>query len=179
MSPRELRVRTLAPALAAALAIAAGAPLPAQSDVPSHEQRVDPGTIVESPDAMKVTTVIQCFCGTCANQTLHDCTCGVAESERRRVAAALAEGESPESLIAAYMAEHGPQIRIVPEVRGFDLIGFSVPFVAAAAGLFGLFFVLRGWRRRVPSGPEGTDPRDGVDAQYHDRLARDLEALDR
>ena len=141
---------------------------------------MDTGTIVESPEAMKVTTVIQCFCGTCSNQTLHDCTCGVAEHERRRIAAALAEGDSPETLIAAYIDEHGPQVRIVPEARGFDLIGFSVPFVAAAGGFIGLFFVLRGWRRRGPdAASEAPAPGDGIDPGFRDRLAADLEALDR
>ncbi|HET6373445.1 MAG TPA: cytochrome c-type biogenesis protein CcmH [Candidatus Polarisedimenticolia bacterium] len=91
----------------------------AAEDTPSplHTEGHSSAPIVESPQAMQVTTTIQCFCGTCVNQTIHDCTCGLASAERARVASALAKGATPESLIAAYVAENGPQVRIVPERR--------------------------------------------------------------
>src|SRR5262245_48678305 len=88
------------------------------------------GPIEESPEAMKVTGVIQCFGGGCVNQTLHDCSCGLAAAERRKVAEALKAGSTPEQLIAAYIAEHGSQVRVVPERKGLNLIGWAVPFLA-------------------------------------------------
>jgi cytochrome c-type biogenesis protein CcmH/NrfF len=131
---------------------------------------------------MKVTTQIQCFCGTCANQTLHDCTCGLAAMERQKVAAALASGQTPDALIAAYMAEHGPQVRIVPEKRGLNLLGWWVPFLAAAAGLLALLGVLRGWQRRsmarAAEAPAGSSFRSEAERPYRDRLERDLKEFD-
>jgi len=153
---------------------------PAQQDPPAGHSHNDPGgsgPIVESPDAVKVTGIILCTCGGCVNQTLHECTCGLAAAERRKVAEALAAGATPESLIARYIAEQGPQVRVVPERKGLNLIGWAVPYLATLAGLGALLGVLIAWRRRGaaaalpaggPAGPGGTD------LAYRQRIERDL-----
>ena len=158
----------------------AAAPALAQM-TPLHQPGAVSGPIVESEQAMKVTGTIQCWCGGCVNQTLHECTCGLAAGERARVAAALAEGRTPDQLIAAYVAEHGEQVRLVPERRGLNLIGWAVPFAAALAGLLALTMVLAGWRRRVPAVSTGRGPgaapgppTSADQAAYRARIERDL-----
>ena len=187
---RERKLRGNAGARFAALMVTSAviclAGVPAWSQTPDpmrHIEGTTSGPIVESPEAMTVTTQIQCFCGTCVNQTLHDCTCGLASQERQKVAAALAAGGTPESLIAAYVAEHGPQVRIVPEKRGLNLVGWSVPFAAAAAGLISLVLVLMGWRRRGLTLDDATAagvPAGSTEAErlYRDRLERELKEFD-
>ena len=144
-----------------------------------HEEGVS-GPIVESPDAMKVTGTILCWCGGCQNQSIHDCTCGLAADERKKVAQALAAGRKPDDLIAGYVADHGAQILIVPEKRGLDLIGWSVPFAAALSALAALSVVLLSWKRRgVETAPAGI-PRAMTAAErtYRDRLERDLKEVE-
>ena len=150
-----------------------------------HLEGAVTGAIVESPEAMKVTTIIQCFCGTCVNQTLHECTCGLAARERERVAAELAAGATPDAIIARYVRENGPQVRIVPERRGLDLVGWSIPFAAALAGLLSLLLILRTWRRRgLDASLRPPRPRpvgavgDGVDRAYLERLERELKEFE-
>lgn len=153
-----------------------------------HMEGAVTGTIVESPEAMKVTSTIQCFCGTCVNQTLHECTCGLAARERERVAADLAAGATPDAIIARYVQENGPQVRIVPEKRGLDLVGWSVPFVAALAGLLSLLLILRSWRRRgldrasqllrSRAARAVAGGADGADRAYFERLERELKEFD-
>lgn len=166
--------------IAAAVLLAGG--VLAQTPDP-HAPAPDSGLIEESAEAMEVTTVIRCFCGTCSNQTLHECTCGTAARERGRVAAALADGEAPEALIALYVEEHGPQVRIVPELRGLDIVGYSVPFAAAIIGVVALCYVLRAWQRRNPGPVLSTVGGKGLSGElergYRDRLERDLKELDR
>ena len=174
MSRRSLQALALA-----ALIASVGAAARAQTSTSDLHSRAAPGgPIVESPRAMQVTTVIQCYCGTCVNQTLHECTCGLAAMERTKVAAAIEAGASPESLVAAYVAEHGPQIRIVPVREGLNLLGWAVPFAASLAGLVALMIVLRGWRLRSPALPRpipaGTPMADDDERPYRDRLERDL-----
>ncbi len=195
MSPRSARGRPARRVAAAALAAAALLPAPpwtlalARQDDPArlHIEGSVTGPIVESPDAMKVTSTIQCFCGTCVNQTLHECTCGLAARERSRVASDLEAGRTPEQIIAAYVAEHGPQVRIVPERRGLNLVGWIVPFAVSLAGVGGLAVVLRSWRRRglsdsaaAAAGPEGAGATasSGADRTYAERLERDLKEMD-
>ena len=185
MRPRSLPFVALASAVGLlAGAMTASAQTPQMPPAHEHIESGVTGPIVESADAMKVTTTIQCWCGGCVNQTLHECTCGLAASHRAKVAAALAEGLTPDQLIAAYVAEHGAQVRIVPERRGLNLIGWAVPFAAIFAALVSLVLVLRGWSRRtsgkvesgsaVPPAPGGGGA-PAADAAYRARIARDLE----
>jgi cytochrome c-type biogenesis protein CcmH/NrfF len=147
-----------------------------------HIEGAVTGPIVESADAQKVTQTIQCWCGGCTNQTLHDCTCALAATERQKVAAALKAGTTPDALIAAYVNEHGPQVRIVPEKRGLDLIGWAVPFVAALASLLALTLVLFAWRRRAgPGAIPATAPHTAgpaAERAYRERLERELKEIE-
>src|SRR5881628_3022588 len=101
------RFAVLAAAGMAIAALLAGTPEAQAPPASRHVEGAVTGPIVESPEALKVTTIIQCSCGGCANQTLHECTCGLAAGERRKIAEALAAGRTPDELIAAYVAEHG------------------------------------------------------------------------
>ena len=167
--------------LAALLLMPAALALPAQAPPSGLHTEVSGEPILESAPAVSVTSIIQCWCGGCTNQTLHDCTCGLAAAERRKVTAALAKGQTPESLIAAYVTEHGPQVRIVPEKRGLNLIGWAIPFAASLVALAVLVVTLLAWRRRdisihghtasVPSG-------SAADRVYRERLDRELREFD-
>ena len=155
---------------------------PDQRQAMKHREGAVTGPIVESADARKVTQIIQCWCGGCTNQTLHDCTCALAADEREKVAAALKAGTTPDALIAAYVTEHGAQVRIVPEKRGLDLIGWAVPFVAALAALLTLTFVLFAWRRRgsLQAAPATAQRAAGKAAEnsYRERLERELKEIE-
>lgn len=166
-------------AAAALLALTALPGMPQQTSADRHTESGTTGPIVESAEAMKVTTVIQCFCGGCVNQTLHECTCGFAAGQRDLVARQLTSGRAPEEIIAAYVAEHGPQIRIVPERRGLDAVGFMVPWVVSAAALVAFAIVLGRWRSRgLPAAGGPPLPASGLDVRYRERLERDLREID-
>lgn len=159
-------------------------PVPAQAPPPfKHVDGAVTGPIIESSEALRVTTTIQCWCGGCSNQTLHECTCSLAASERQKVADALASGKTPEALIAAYVADHGPQVRIVPEKRGWDLIGWAVPFAVTLVALLCLTLVLITWNRRgiaatVSGGETRRAAASPADRIYRERLERDLKELE-
>ena len=161
--------------------IVGAAPLLAQAPPPGMHTPGGGEPIVESTEAMRVTSTIQCWCGGCTNQTLHDCTCGLAAGERQRVAVELAMGKRPEELIAAYVAEHGPQVRIVPEKSGLHLIGWAIPFLASLVALGVLVVTLVAWRRRdiasreVTSGVTAGTPADRI---YRERLDKELREFD-
>ena len=169
----------------AALAALVMAETPLLAQMPpstGHHEATLTGPIVETPEAMKVTTIIQCWCGGCVNQTLHECTCGLASTERQKVAAELAAGRTPETLIAAYVAEHGAQVRIVPERRGLNLIGWAVPFAAALGAILTLTLVLLTWKRRGmepgPAAGTGNQASSPLERSYREALERDLRDLD-
>jgi len=145
-------------------------------DAASHPAP-NPSANVESPDALKVTSRVLCMCGGCVNQTLHECTCGTAENERAKVAAALAAGKTPEDVIQEYVDNYGLQVLSSPDRKGFNLFGWLVPFIVTFIGLVALTFVLRGWIRRPAEAPAETRPAESVDpaeAEYRKRLEREL-----
>jgi len=175
------RARNLLLLLAAFVAGGTAAALAQNPDL--HNQGAETGAIVESPEAMTVTTAIQCFCGTCVNQSLHECTCGLASMERRKVAAALAAGATPDQLIAQYVKEHGPQVRLVPERSGFNMIGWAMPFAASITGLLVLSIVLLGWQRKGALRARATETTVAGstppgEAAYRARLERELSEFD-
>jgi cytochrome c-type biogenesis protein CcmH len=127
----------------------------------------------------RVTTRVLCPCGTCVNQTLHECTCGTAAGERKKVAAALAAGEEPEAIIESYVESFGLQILTTPEKKGYNLLGWAVPFIAAVLGLGTLTVIIRRWSLSAApaAGAQETRPSaaDPIEKRYRDRLEQELE----
>ena len=87
-----------------------------------------------------------CYCG-CSDLTVRVCTCGTADAIRAEIAGRLAGGQSPDQVVAAFVARHGEQIRSAPLKSGFDLVAWVTPFVALILAASGLVVVIRRWGR--------------------------------
>ncbi len=99
-----------------------------------------------------------CYCG-CSDLTVRVCTCGTADSIRQEIALQLASGKTPDQVVAAFVAEHGEQIRSAPTKTGFDLIAWVTPFVALFLAGFALVVVVRRWgAARTPPSSAGGPP---------------------
>ncbi|MFQ5701200.1 MAG: cytochrome c-type biogenesis protein CcmH [Acidobacteriota bacterium] len=178
MSPPSIGIR--ARLLGVAITVVSTFCLASAQNAVTDPPPTSPVPITESSEAMKVTTAIQCFCGTCVNQSLHDCTCGTAAKARRDVAAALVRGETPDAVIAGFIAEHGPQVLIVPRRAGWNLIGWAMPFAVSAAGLIALLLLLLSWRRRsneAAAADAAGRPVTAKETVYRRQLEKDLEEI--
>jgi cytochrome c-type biogenesis protein CcmH/NrfF len=141
----------------------------------------DPGGVTSAPGTEAVTKRVLCPCGTCVNQTLHECTCGTAAMERRKIADAMAAGRSADDVVESYVQEYGLQVLSSPDRTGFNLLGWMVPFVVTLIALAALILVITGWMRAsaasratlstVPAG----DRADASERAYRERLERDLD----
>ncbi len=118
---------------------------------------------------------LMCYCG-CANLSIRTCTCGTADAVRREIAGRLAEGESPEQVIGAFVARHGEQILAAPAKSGFNLLAWIAPFGAVLLGAAALVFVVRRWAGRAPL-PAGAP--SGSAAALSDEERAILERMDR
>jgi cytochrome c-type biogenesis protein CcmH len=142
----------------------------------SHPSPAPEGAAGETEATKGVTSRLLCMCGTCVNQSIHECTCGTAANQREKIAARLAAGSPAETIIQEYVEEYGPQVLTTPEKTGLNLVGWLVPFLAAILGLAALTFVLRGWVRTgtavtVTARPGVEDP---VERRYRERLEKEL-----
>lgn len=187
---REHRLRHRRSALIAlgsllALALPAFAQEPGgNAHAEAHPAPAPGGAVESSEDVKKVTTRVLCMCGGCVNQSVHECTCGMAASEREKVAGEIASGKSPEAVIKQYIEQHGLQVLVTPEKSGFNLVGWLVPFAAALAGLTVLTVIIRGWVRlpRVAAaGAAGIVPPlsdDSNEKKYRERLEKELKEFE-
>jgi cytochrome c-type biogenesis protein CcmH len=151
-------MRTGVLALAALLAAAAGAAVPA--------------TQQEIEEAL----TCQCGCGL----TVHACNhlqCPSGEPMKREIAERLARGESKEAILAAFRARYGEKVLSAPTFRGFNWLAWVTPFAAVAAAALTLGVVL-GRRTRARPGGEAAAPA-AVDPVLRARLVREIEELER
>ena len=113
-----------------------------------------------------------CYCG-CSDLTVRVCTCGTADTIRQEIARRLANGETPDQVVAAFVAEHGEQIRSAPTKSGFDLVAWVTPFLALLLAASALVLVVRRWgAARTPAVAAGAPPgEDGRAATDRDRKA--------
>ena len=127
----------------------------------------------------KAAGEVLCYCG-CARQTVLDCTCGVAFGLRDQFEARLAKGETADSIIAAYIAEHGEQSRNVPPRKGLNLLAWFGPGIAIILAAGAVIATLLLWtargRRAAPVSESATEP--GVEDELRRRMEKELKEFD-
>ena len=152
-------------------AAAAGRPPPARSALP----------FIAGPIAKRIECRLIAPC--CFSQTVADHHSEVADEIRRRIREALAGGATEEQILDEFARVYGERILAEPPARGFNLLAYLFPPLAALAGAGGLVLALRRWRRAASAGPSPQPPGlAGVGAAgepLRARLAAELAALDR
>jgi cytochrome c-type biogenesis protein CcmH len=113
---------------------------------------------------------LRCQCGctldvyTCRTT---DFACEVSPAMHRDVIALVEGGYDAQEIVDAFTASYGEKVLMAPTKRGFNLVGWTMPFGALVMGGGLLALLLRRWQRRgvVARGVErGPAPIAGVDA---------------
>jgi cytochrome c-type biogenesis protein CcmH len=85
-------------------------------------------------------------------------------------------GMSDQSIIDTFVKEMGIVALAVPPARGFNLLGWVMPFVAIALGLTAIFVY---WKRfRQPASSASSAPEAVVDEKYRQRIEAEMADLD-
>jgi cytochrome c-type biogenesis protein CcmH len=140
-----------------------------------------PGTpAAELTPQQQVEGRLMCYCG-CSDLTVRVCTCGTADSIRQEIAGRLANGETADQVVAAFVAKHGEQIRSAPTTSGFDLVAWVTPFLVLLLAGSGLVVVVRRWGSLRPAGTapgaaSAETPRAATDAERKalERVRREI-----
>ena len=120
---------------------------------------------------------IRCQCGctldvyTCRTT---DFSCQVSPAMHRDVMDLVSGGYTAQEIIDAFVGVYGERVLMAPRAAGFNLLGWTAPFVALGAGAVVVVALLKSWRRqeRIVAAPmTASHPADATD----DELAR-LEA---
>jgi cytochrome c-type biogenesis protein CcmH/NrfF len=137
--------------------------------VPSRA--ADPAPAAREQQAVDIEEGLMCYCG-CTDLTVRVCNCGVAAEIKSDIRQRLASGQSSEEVVAAYVARHGAQIRSAPTRRGFDLLAWSMPFVAVFAAGWMVVSLIRRWRHAPHPPPTAADHAAAPKAASLDRVDR-------
>ncbi len=117
------------------------------------------------------------MCPLCAGQTIAQSSNETSSQMRDLVLKKLRQGETKEEILQYFESRYGERILAKPNIRGFNLILWFLPFVSVALAAIGIYFLIRRWSAGVASTP----PSPGDDnrlAEYKERLEKELKQFD-
>jgi cytochrome c-type biogenesis protein CcmH len=148
-----------------------------------------PVTLAAKPGASSSMTPVQrddlehqihCQCGcnldvfTCRTT---DFSCSVSPAMHADVMGLVAGGHTAPEILAAFRAVYGEKVLMAPIRSGFNLVGYTMPFVALGTGAVIVAALLRRWKRRAPTGaaiaPRHIDATEGELAALDAAVRRD------
>jgi cytochrome c-type biogenesis protein CcmH len=117
---------------------------------------------------------IHCQCG--CNLDVYTCrttdfACSVSPAMHSDVMGLVAGGYTAPQILAAFKAVYGEKVLMAPLRSGFNLLGYTVPFIALGAGAIAVAALMRRWRSRAPVA--ATVPTTHVDATEGELAALD------
>ena len=96
---------------------------------------------------------IHCQCG--CNLDVYTCrttdfACSVSPAMHADVMGLVAGGHTASDILAAFKAVYGEKVLMAPVRSGFNLLGYTVPFIALAGGAALVTVLMRRWKLRAP-----------------------------
>lgn len=92
---------------------------------------------------------MMCTCG--CGQILLECNhvgCQSSDKMRNQLQAALDKGDNDDLILQGFVQEYGPTVIAAPTTTGFNKVAWIMPFVALAAGIAFVTWVVRAWKNR-------------------------------
>ena len=130
-----------------------------------------------TPDEATVQAIAaQLRCVVCQSLSVADSPSETANQMRAIIRQRLADGETPERVVAYFVDKYGLWILLAPPRQGFNLLVWIAPFAGLAVGLLVVGAVIVRWRRRTRLAP-GEPP--AVDEAMRGRIEREMAELDR
>jgi cytochrome c-type biogenesis protein CcmH len=135
-----------------------------------------PGATASMSDAERddLEHQIHCQCG--CNLDVYTCrttdfACSVSPAMHADVMGLVSGGHSANEILAAFKAVYGEKVLMAPVKSGFNLVGYTMPFVALGAGAVIIGALLKRWKSRTPV--RAAIARSNVDATEGELAALD------
>ncbi len=107
----------------------------------------------------KLSRDLQCLCG--CNSTIASCPhvkCGYAVPARKTMRAMLNDGKTYDDVVAYFVKREGEVALSSPTKKGFNLVGYILPFIAIIAAGSGVAVTASRWAEK---GRQGAAPKSG------------------
>lgn len=135
-----------------------------------------PGARASMTDAQRddLEHQIHCQCG--CNLDVYTCrttdfSCSVSPAMHADVMGLVAGGHSAQEILNAFRAAYGEKVLMAPLRSGFNLVGYTMPFIALGTGAVIVAALIKRWKSRAP-------PVASVDPHHLDATAGELAELD-
>jgi cytochrome c-type biogenesis protein CcmH len=117
---------------------------------------------------------LHCQCG--CNLDVYTCrttdfACSVSPAMHSDVMGLVAGGHSAEEILDAFQSVYGEKVLMAPVKSGFNLLGYTVPFLALGAGAVIVAALIRRWK--LPTAGVPVAPATHVDATEGELAALD------
>jgi cytochrome c-type biogenesis protein CcmH len=131
------------------------------------------GNPLENPRVRRLGDQLVCLCGCGSSVTqcnmLH---CEFSEPARQKLLRMVNAGMTDSEILAAFVKEYGQRVLMKPPSEGFNLLGWLMPFIALAAGLALVWWLIR--RFRAPLAAAGPEPDPALMA----RIEKETDEMD-
>jgi cytochrome c-type biogenesis protein CcmH len=123
---------------------------------------------------------IHCQCG--CNLDVYTCrttdfSCSVSPAMHADVMGLVAGGHTAPEILAAFRSVYGEKVLMAPLRSGFNLVGYTMPFVALGTGAVVVAALIKRWKSRAPIvaavRPDHVDATDGELAALDAAVRRD------
>jgi cytochrome c-type biogenesis protein CcmH len=126
----------------------------------------------EIPTNSQVSEALTCQCG--CGLTVANCnmpTCSFSVPMRSEIDRMIDEGKTRAQIIAFYRHQYGEKILSAPTTEGFNLLAWTIPFIALALGGGAIAFAFGRWHS-----PASSELKPGAQpAAFDPELRRKLE----
>ena len=121
---------------------------------------------------------MMCTCG--CGQVLLECNhvgCQSSDKMRNELMAALDKGDNDDLILQGFVQNYGPTVIAAPTATGFNRVAWIMPFVALAAGIIFVTWLVRAWKNRPePALADGiTIPHGGELDQFRAQARKETE----
>jgi cytochrome c-type biogenesis protein CcmH len=134
-------------------------------------------TKLVTPEIRRVGDRLACKCGAC-NNTVATCQmleCHYSLPARERIGEMLKAGTADDAIVDTFVKENGIAALAAPPAEGFNLLAWTMPFVALCLGLAAVFVWFKRFAGRKPAEVRA-EPE--IDPRYQQRMDRELEDME-
>ena len=132
----------------------------------------------ETPTNSQVSEGLTCQCG--CGLTVANCnmpTCSFSVPTRLEIDRMIGNGMGRAQIVAYYRHKYGEKVLSAPTTEGFNLLAWTMPFIALVVGGGLIVLAFGRWRSAPPLLPAGSTPAPApsFDPELRRRLERELE----
>jgi cytochrome c-type biogenesis protein CcmH len=130
----------------------------------------------ETPTNSQVSEGLTCQCG--CQLTVANCnmpTCGFSVPTRREIDKMIARGMTRAQIIGFYRTKYGEKVLSAPTAEGFNLLAWTMPFIALVVGGGAIAWAFGRWHSRMPSDSKPEAQPSSFDAELRRKLEKELD----